>query len=110
MLLNQAFIHDCRILRASIISCLAVFHGCFVESLYTETKDNTNPFLIGSRLCLHSVTNGNEDYIFTKCKYYKLELTGEMGVRQGTNEIREGAETGILEWVDQRLQKNVRFV
>ena len=43
-------------------------------SLYTESTDNRNPFLIGSRILgLHSVTTGNKDYIFTNGKDYKLE-------------------------------------
>ena len=44
-----------------------------IESLYTESQDNLNSFLIGSRILgLHSVTNWNKDYIFTNCKDYKL--------------------------------------
>ena len=41
-----------------------------VESLYTESRDDVNPFLIGYRILgLRSVTNG-KDYVFTNCKDY----------------------------------------
>ena len=67
-----------------------------LESLYTESQDNLNPFLIGSRILgLHSVTNGNKDYIFTDCKDYNLEWTRELRVWQGTNGMRGGTEKGI---------------
>ena len=70
--------------------------GRRLESLYTESQDNLNPFLIGSRILgLHSVTNGNKDYIFTNCKDYSLEWTRELRVRQGTNGMREGTEKGF---------------
>ena len=48
------------------------------EPIYTESQDNVNPFPIGSRILgLHSVTNGNKDFIFTDCKDDNLEWTGE---------------------------------
>ena len=51
-----------------------------LESLYTESIDNVNPFLVGFRILgLHSVTNGNEDYIVNDCKDYELEWTRNWG-------------------------------
>lgn len=43
-------------------------------------------------LGLHSIANGNKGYIFTNCKDYDLKRTGELGVRWGTDRMREGTE------------------
>ena len=77
-------------LRVSVI--MATFgylgHWYLVGSLYAESKDHTNPSLIGPRILgFHGVTNGNKDSIFTDCNGYKLEWAGELGLRQGTNGI-----------------------
>ena len=51
-----------------------------LSSNLMQKSDSANPFLIGSRfLGLHNVTSGNKYYIFTNCKDYKLEWTGEFG-------------------------------